>query len=113
MGLTFVETRVFTPRVTKLGLDEAVRQLQQELLDNPGAGRLDPGTGGLRKIRMAAPGRGQGKRGGARVHYLWLPDVQIVYLMFVYTKDENDTLAPAQKKTLKAVAQKIKAAHAR
>lgn len=113
MDLTFVETRVFTSRVITLRLDEAVRQVQQELLENPEAGHLDPGTGGLRKIRMADPGRGKGKRGGARVHYLWLPDAQIVYLMFVYTKDESDTLTPAQKKVLKAVAQKIRAAYTR
>lgn len=46
--------------------------LQLELIENPAAGDVEPGTGGLRKIRLAAPARGKGKRGGARVHYLWL-----------------------------------------
>lgn len=49
--LTFVETTVLTKRVTGLGLEESLRDLQQELLANPEAGDLEPGTGGLRKIR--------------------------------------------------------------
>jgi hypothetical protein len=70
--LTFVETTVFTKRITALGLEESLRLLQHELLLNPEAGDVESGTGGLRKIRMGDPGRGKGKRGGARVHYLWL-----------------------------------------
>jgi hypothetical protein len=68
--LIFVETGVFTKRVARLGLEEALRELQKELLQNPLGGDLDPGTGGLRKVRIPDPGRGKGKRGGARVHYL-------------------------------------------
>lgn len=70
--ITFVETRVFTRRIVALGLEDALRELQLMLLDRPDAGDLDPGTGGLRKVRMRDPTRGKGKRGGARVHYLWL-----------------------------------------
>jgi hypothetical protein len=66
--LLFVETSVFTRRITRLGLEGAIRGLQLELLENPTAGDLDPGTGGLRKVRMADSSRGKGKRGGARVH---------------------------------------------
>src|SRR5437667_10691403 len=59
----FVETSVFTKRLARLGLEDALRGLQLELLENPTAGDLDPGTGGLRKVRMADPTRGKGKRG--------------------------------------------------
>ena len=74
MNIMFVETRVFTRRVERLGLEGALKDLQEEILANPEAGRLDPGTGGLRKIRLPDKDRGKGKRGGARAHYLWLPD---------------------------------------
>jgi len=77
--LVFVETSVFTKRIAL------------ELLENPAAGDLDPGTGGLRKVRMADPTRGKGKRGGARVHYLWLPHRDVIYLLFAYSKDEDAT----------------------
>jgi len=106
--LVFVETSVFTKRIARLGLEEALRRLQLELLENPAAGDLDPGTGGLRKVRIADPTRGKGKRGGARVHYLWLPHRDVIYLLFAYSKDEDDTLSEHQKKALRAVVEGIK-----
>jgi hypothetical protein len=53
--------------------------------------------------------RGQGKRFGARVHYLHLPHKQLVYLLNIYPKDEQDALTPDQKKRLCA---KIRALNA-
>src|SRR5713101_1630475 len=77
--LTFVESSAFTKRMSALGLEESLRGLQLELLDNPEAGDVEPGTAGLRKIRLGDPTRGKGKRGGARVHYLWLPHLGRIY----------------------------------
>ena len=106
--MRFVETDLFTRRVVRLNLEEALRRLQIELAVNPEAGDLDPGTGGLRKVRMADPVRGRGKRGGARVHYLWVPQRRLIYLVFVYTKHEADTLSADQKKAVRAVVERIK-----
>jgi hypothetical protein len=110
MRLSFVETRFFTDRVQELGLEDALRQLQLTLVSAPDAGRLDPGTGGLRKIRMSDPGRARGKRGGARVHYLWLPRARRIYLLYVYRKDERTTLDAAQKRALQHLVRSIKTA---
>src|SRR5258708_2277232 len=107
--LTFVETSVFTKRISALGLEESLRGLQLALLHNPEAGDVDLGTGGLRKIRLGDPTRGKGKRGGARVHYLWLPHRGRIYLMFVYGKNEASTLTADQKKKLRGGVAKIKA----
>ena len=109
MNLTFVETTVFTKRVQSLGLESGLRELQAELCAHPDLGDLDPGTGGLRKIRMPDAFRSKGKRGGARIHYLYHPKSALVYLLFVYGKDELTTLTVAQKKKLKAVADAIRA----
>lgn len=106
--LAFVESTVFTRRVSALGLEEPLRELQAYLLEDPDVGDLDPGTGGLRKVRMGDPGRGKGKRSGARVHYLWLPAVSLIYLLFVYTKDESDSLTPAQKRQLRSLVEAIR-----
>jgi hypothetical protein len=84
-AIAFVETALFTRRVVALGLEEPLRNLQVLLTESPEAGALDPGTGGLRKVRMADPGRGKGKRGSARVHYLWLPGAGVVYMLSVYS----------------------------
>lgn len=97
-------------RIGKLGLESELRALQATLLQDPEAGRLDPGTGGLRKVRLPDPTRGKGKRSGARVHYLWLSHRHRIYLMYVYGKDEAPTLTTAQKRALYQVVQAIKAA---
>ena len=107
--LTFVETSVFTKRIAALGLDASLRALQLELLDNPEAGDVEPGTAGLRKMRLGDPTRGKGKRSGARVHYLWLPHRGRIYLMFVYAKNEASTLTADQKKQLRGIVAQIKA----
>jgi hypothetical protein len=108
MELEFVETIVFSRRIEKLQLHEDLRWLQLELLADPEAGRLDPGTGGMRKVRMSDEERGKGKRSGARVHYLPLVSIGRIYLVFVYGEDEIDTLSPAQKRALRPVVESIK-----
>jgi hypothetical protein len=107
-AITFVESAIFTQRVIRLGLEEALRRLQLELAANPTAGRVDPGTGGLRKVRLADPARGRKKGGGARARYLWVPGRRLAYLLFVYAKNENATLRPDQKKALASVVHAIK-----
>lgn len=104
--IQFVETAVFTRRLQRLGLEGDLRGIQEALLANPDAGVLDPGTGGLRKLRVGA--RGKGTSGGARIHYLWLPGPGVVYLVFIYRKDEMATLTPKQKEQLKAAAGAVK-----
>lgn len=106
--LTFVETTAFTKRLLALGLEESLRDLQLALLDNPEAGDVEPGTGGLRKVRLGDPARGKGKRGGARVHYLWLAHRSAIYLLYVYSKNEASTLTGEQKRHLREVVALIK-----
>lgn len=106
--LTFIETGVFTRRVQALGLEGSLQRLQAELLANPEAGDVEPGTGGLRKLRISDPSRGKGKRGGARVHYLWLRHQGRIYLIFAYAKNEAMTLTADQKRQLRDIATKIR-----
>ncbi len=108
MRFEFIETSIFTKRISALRLDDQLRDLQMALVENPEAGTVDAGTGGLRKVRMADPRRGKGKRGGARVHYLLLPHRERIYLLYVYRKDEADTLARDEKKQLRAIVEAIK-----
>jgi hypothetical protein len=107
MDYTFVETTSFTRRIAKLGLEGDLRRLQEDLSENPLKGVLDPGTGGLRKVRMADGRRDQGRSFGARVHYVYVSSRRVFYLVFVYAKDEQSTLSAAQKKQLRAVVQQL------
>ncbi|WP_291176252.1 hypothetical protein [Gimesia sp.] len=79
MKAVFIESTEFTEWVSEFLPDEVYAQLQQELMDNPQKGTLIPGCGGLRKIRSADPKRGKGKRGGARVIYLYVADAKFFF----------------------------------
>lgn len=108
LALCFIETIVFSRRLTMLGLDAELKALQDALIENPEAGATEAGTGGLRKIRVPDPQRGKGKRSGARVHYLYLAAHDVIYLIFVYGKDDQEKLTAEQKKLLKTVAEAIR-----
>jgi mRNA-degrading endonuclease RelE of RelBE toxin-antitoxin system len=95
------ETSVFTRQVCELLDDESYRLLQLRLVADPAAGKLIPGTGGLRKVRWQAAGRG--KRGGVRVIYYWAPQPEVILMLLVYDKSERDDLSPQQKKVLAAL----------
>lgn len=58
----FVETSVFTRRITDALSDDEYRLLQEALLRRPAQGDLIEGAGGVRKLRWKEQGRG--KRGG-------------------------------------------------
>jgi hypothetical protein len=78
------------------------------LMDNPDRGDVMPGCGGLRKIRTADPRRGKGKRGGARVIYLYVPEAKWFFMLDAYDKDEQDDLTAAEKKVLSGLARELK-----
>jgi hypothetical protein len=97
--MIFIETPVFTQLITELVDDESYSELQKRLADDPEAGDLIQGSGGLRKIRMAA--KGHGKRGGARVIYYYFVSQLHVAMLLAYPKNAKDDLTAAQKKALK------------
>lgn len=101
MKATFVELPPFQ-RVRANYLDDtAYRALQDALMENPLAGDVIEGTGGLRKLRQGDPRRGKGKRGGLRViYYGWVAGAQF-WLFTVYDKDEASDLTAEQRRLLK------------
>ena len=84
--------------------DASYSALQQTLLNNPEAGSVMPGCGGLRKMRWPDPRRGKGKRGGLRIVYLHVPEAQAILFLKVYDKDEADDLTADQRKALARIA---------
>jgi hypothetical protein len=103
-SVVFLETPVFTRRILELVDDEDYRRLQIRLLLDPEAGDLIAGSGGLRKVRMAA--RGRGKRGGARAIYYWIAARSRIYMLLAYAKNERDDLSQAQIKLLRMLVRK-------
>ena len=99
--LEFLETPVFTRRIAALLSDSEYAALQGTLILNPESGDLIPGSGGIRKVRWQQPQRGKGKRGGVRIIYYWYNPESIVYMLFAYSKDEQDDLSSTEKRVLK------------
>jgi len=97
--MVIFETPVFTRRIQALLEDEEYAALQYALTLDPALGDKIPGTGGLRKVRWAAEGRG--KRGGIRVIYYHWSRAGQLYMLYVYAKNEQPDLTPEQKKLLK------------
>ena len=101
--MRFVETPIFTRAVTSLLSDEEYRQLQLALLIRPEQGALIRGSGGLRKLRWGAQGRG--KRGGVRVIYYRDAGEQCFYMLLIYAKVVQDDMTPSQLRVLRRLVQ--------
>jgi len=99
--VVIVETRAFTARIGDLLADEQYRALQLHLVRRPTAGSAIPGTGGLRKLRWVASGRG--KRGGTRVIYFWHPGSIRLLMLFAFAKNERADLTVEQRKVLRRI----------
>jgi len=87
---SFIETQLFTRLVKQYLSDEQYAELQQALIDNPKLGPVIAGTGGVRKMRWAAPGRG--KRGGYRVIYYVRRPKGIIWMLTMYPKNVADSI---------------------
>lgn len=99
---TVVETPIYL-RAAQAFYNEADREeIVRTIAADPGAGDLMPGTGGYRKLRFARPG--MGKRGGARVVYLYGGQDFPIFLITVYAKAEKGNLSKAEQNALAKMA---------
>jgi mRNA-degrading endonuclease RelE of RelBE toxin-antitoxin system len=87
---SLIETRLFTRLVQEYLDDDEYRELQKVLMDNPETGNIIPGSGGLRKVRWRAPGRG--KRGGYRVIYYARLKQGVILMLTMYPKNVAENI---------------------
>ena len=98
----FIETKLFTQLVQEYLSDGEYAELQKALLLNPEAGSVISGSGGVRKIRWRAQGRG--KRGGYRVIYFIKMTTQTFWMLTIYPKNVRDNIPT---KILKQIREEI------
>ena len=96
---TLVPIGTFGEKARKLLGKAGFDDLLEFLARRPKVGRIIQGTGGLRKVRFAQPGKG--KSGGARVIYYYHNDTKPILLLLIYAKAIQDNLTDAQKAQLK------------
>ena len=101
MKAIFVELPPFERNRQDYLNDKNFQAFQKILMENPEAGDVIEGTGGLRKIRYADKNRGKGKRGGLRIIYYWWVSGHQFWLFTIFNKNEMNDLTPEQRKILK------------
>jgi hypothetical protein len=102
---TVVETPTFIAAARKLFSDKAIADIIDTVAADPYRGEVMEGTGGFRKYRVARPG--MGKRGGARVVYIYKSEQFPVFLITVFSKNEKANLSKEERNELKKRADKI------
>jgi mRNA-degrading endonuclease RelE of RelBE toxin-antitoxin system len=90
MMFVFIETKLFTRLVLECLTDDEYRAIQVHLIEDPEAGAVIRGTGGVRKLRWR--GAGRGKSGGYRIIYFPKIDEGIVWMLTLYPKNVRDTI---------------------
>lgn len=99
----------FEKQWNKMGLDDNdLKRLQYELLDNPKAGEVMQGTGGLRKIRFSF--ENQGKSGSAG-WFMWILQFMKKFFSLPHVRKmkriiclrQNETLLKSLLKILKKI----------
>ncbi len=87
----FIETRLFTRLADEQLSDDGLSRLQHYLNENPEAGDIIRDSGGVRKLRWGAPGRG--KRGGFRIIYFFRSKQGEIWLLTLYAKNTAESIS--------------------
>lgn len=101
MHAVFWELPSFSRNRERYLNDDEYRVLQIEMMSNPTAGTVIPGSGGLRKLRHVHAAKNKGKRGGIRVIYFWRLSEHEIWLFSIYGKDQAMDLTPKQLQLLR------------
>jgi hypothetical protein len=99
--MAVVETPSFVRDAVSVFTDEERSEMIAFVAANPDAGDIMPDTGGGRKLRWMAGGRG--KRGGVRVVYYFYNDSLPLFLLNVFAKNEKVNLSQAERNQIKAL----------
>src|SRR5260370_11221513 len=97
--MTVLETPFFLRKAEGLLTEDERGKLVTFLAVTPVAGDLIPETGGVRKLRWAA--KGKGKRSGVRGIYYFHSEAFPLFLLNVYAKNQQANLTKAERNELK------------
>ena len=96
----------FKVEATELIGADGIEAVAVYLIGHPNAGKVIPGACGVRKLRWAA--KGKGKRGGARIVYLYVVIAARIYLLRCYAKNVKTDLTADEQKELRQIAAHLK-----
>jgi mRNA-degrading endonuclease RelE of RelBE toxin-antitoxin system len=103
--VSVVETETFVRQSDGVLSTASREELIGFLAFNPEAGDVIQGTGGVRKVRWAVPGKG--KRGGLRVIYYFHSERIPLFLLMAYAKSKKTDLSRAEQRGLRQIVDAI------
>ena len=103
---TVLETSAFIRAAAACMTDEERQAAILALAEDPLAGDVIEGTGGVRKLRFAIGSRG--KSGGVRIIYYYGGEDIPVFALFVYPKSRRANLSQAERNELRRLAKTLR-----
>ena len=97
--ITVVEIGQFLDAAARLLTETERAELVFYVASNPEAGDIMRETGGVRKLRWAA--KGKGKSGGVRVIYYYQSEGLPVFMIDIFAKNEKANLSKAERNAMK------------
>jgi hypothetical protein len=97
--ITIIESPIFTKLWPDYWSEDEHGEFSAWVAENPNAGDVVPGSGGIRKVRWVC--KSQGKRGGVRVIYFAAPSKGLIWLLTIYAKSNKKNIPAHILKTLK------------
>ncbi len=97
--MEFIESPLFSKLISSYLDNDEYAAFQWDLALHPEKGDIIPSSGGLRKIRWSA--KGKGKRGGVRVIYFYQNKEGQIWLLTIYAKNEAEDIPLSVLKKIK------------
>jgi hypothetical protein len=99
--LTVVESPIFQKLWPRYWDEDERAEFASFIAQNPEAGAVIRGSGGIRKVRWAR--EGAGKSGGVRIVYLARNEAGELYLLTLYAKSESENISLTTLKEIRRV----------
>jgi hypothetical protein len=99
--LTVVESPIFQKLWPRYWDEDERAEFASFIAQNPEAGAVIRGSGGVRKVRWLR--EGAGKSGGVRIVYLARNEAGEIYLLTLYAKSESENISLTTLKEIRRV----------
>ena len=104
--MQIIRTKIYERKLRKLLISHEALRAENEIALNPTKWPVIASTGGIRKARAAK--QDKGKSGGVRIlYYYWVMNDDL-YLLDVYSKNEQENISAKDKRILRDIIKELR-----